>query len=1276
MDHDAEVVCPYLGLTPYTEKEAAYFFGRERETRLIAGKLYAARLTLLYGGSGVGKSSVLRAGVANTLRQEDGVAVVVFSAWQGDPVAGLRAAVAKEADRILTGRGETVETPSSEVASLGDYLRAVAERTGPIMLILDQFEEYFLYHPRDDEPGSFAVEFAKAVNRDDVPASFLISIREDAYTKLDRFKGRIPNLFASYVHLDHLDAAAARRAITKPLDQYNRQFHPQPGYKAEPALVATVVQQVGVGKVLGGTAGVGQVGNEAEATGALGAGPVEARVETPYLQMVMTRLWERETEAGSSVLRLATLEGLGGAERIAQTHLDNALNALSDSEQKLVALDFPYLVTPGGTKIAQSVSDLAKWARVDQAQLEPVLEKLADQSRRILRPVAPPPDQPTTFRYEIFHDVLAPAILRWCREREQDEAARQATLEAERKAREAARQRAAQVSRRLRWGAAILLILTLLVVGFLLSMSMQTIRELKVKEIDNDRLRWELETARTELEDYLLNFHLPSKLVVVLSEEGQETVSLIRLVDDPDLELSLASAFAQRGLECARQSVSDVGEDRTEGADSDLHCRSDKDKPPEKLALDDLTTALDIAEDAGKDSLDLLLKVSKLKSKSADVSEAKLVEAVLHFEQARAYARQGDCNSAVKAATDAMTSQSLKPAEPEPALAQAFSAQAETDFALGKGSHEVLPSLRQAAAFDPHSRAEIAQRCVWFGQQYALLSQGEDALAAFGLARDLDPGLGLVPEAEVDLIQGLVQASAGDYEKALETLGKAKVLYPRLGSLRAAGLAWAYYKVCQQDSAADRPKEVQAACQRQQAPVPQIAPDETITGTVGTGLGDLWAFAGAVGQVVSIEMSQVGDESPNKVTLYGPGGFLMVPDFGSGRGRDSALQIALWQTGVHTVAIRGTAARLSTYGLVLRSEQVAPAAAAEKLVAQSKSYVEGGEYETALKMLEEAVKLDPTLQLVPQAEVDVANGRAQANGGDYQEALATLEEAVKLDPSLKLVPEVEVAKGLTEWGRAQARSGDYEGALRTLHQAQELDLTLQLVPEAEVAVAKARAQAGSGDYEEALATLGRAVELDPKLQLAAEAEVAKGLVNWGWDQASHGDYEMGLATLRQAVELDPQLQLVPEVEVAKALGARAVVQAGAGEYDAALATLQKAIEMSPALEMPGADWNTLCWLGSLSGSLSKHRADVLDACERAVALAPEGGVERNSRGLARALTGDPEGAIQDFEFYVEWYRRREVACDMSGTRRLAWIAALKAGQNPFDAATLEALRNE
>ena len=83
-----------------------------------------------------------------------------------------------------------------------------------------------------------------------------------------------------------------------------------------------------------------------------------------------------------------------------------------------------------------------------------------------------------------------------------------------------------------------------------------------------------------------------------------------------------------------------------------------------------------------------------------------------------------------------------------------------------------------------------------------------------------------------------------------------------------------------------------------------------------------------------------------------------------------------------------------------------------------------------------------------------------------------------------------------------------------------------------------------------------------------------------------------------------------------------------------------------------------------------HAAEVMAACEQAVALAPDHGDIRDSRGLARALTGDVAGAIDDFEAYVAW-----TGNDRSRAQRQDWIDALRAGQNPFTPELLARLRN-
>jgi hypothetical protein len=387
---------------PFTEEQAPFFFGRDSEREIITANLMAARLTLLYGPSGVGKSSVLNAGVVHNLRQvgraavESGTrpefAIVSFKNWRDDPLAALERTIEHEV-RVI-GRG----------AWFADRLQSCAEEIdADILVILDQFEEFFLYHPVEEGDRSFAAEFARAVNRRDLRASFLVSMREDSIAKLDSFKGRISNLFENRLSIDRLDRQQARQSIVKPIEQFNRLLAaPGQRYTIEPELVEAVLDQVRANPGLRDDTGKGRVRDD-----------IDSGIETPHLQLVMTRLWQEELAANSTVLRLETLRRLGGAGEIVRKHVDSALDALSPAERDAAATIFQYLVTPAGTKIALGVEDLYPNAGMSATDLRSLLVKLSSGESRILTSVAPAPDQPARERYQIFHDVLAQKVLDW-----------------------------------------------------------------------------------------------------------------------------------------------------------------------------------------------------------------------------------------------------------------------------------------------------------------------------------------------------------------------------------------------------------------------------------------------------------------------------------------------------------------------------------------------------------------------------------------------------------------------------------------------------------------------------------------------------------------------------------------------------------------------------------------------------------------------------------------------------------------------------------------------
>lgn len=438
---------PYVGLTHFTEEYADRFFGRDTECALIIGNLRAARLTLLYAESGVGKSSALRAGVVARLhgfadhdlrtRGTPRLVPVVFSSWSERPVPALVRAIA-DATRPYLAEGKMPALPEDDLEGAIELAGAALDAT--LLIVLDQFEEYFLYPDDEVEERQIAAQIATCVNRPDLRANFLISIREDSYARLgDLFRGRINNVYGNFLHLDFLRRAGATESILKPIERANELDPDGEPFELEPALLAAVLDQVGRGRIAGD-------GNGAD-------GGSNDEIETTYLQLVMRRLWEEETGSGSRRLRLRTLEDLGGAEAIIRGHLDRAMEGtdggdagLGEDQRRVAASIFHFLVTSGGTKIALTAKDLADLSELPQTQIEPVLQHLSAPGLHILRPVVSEDGQRQT-RFEIFHDALAQPIVDWrtrveeaeldarvAREREEKEQAQRAAAEAERRA--------------------------------------------------------------------------------------------------------------------------------------------------------------------------------------------------------------------------------------------------------------------------------------------------------------------------------------------------------------------------------------------------------------------------------------------------------------------------------------------------------------------------------------------------------------------------------------------------------------------------------------------------------------------------------------------------------------------------------------------------------------------------------------------------------------------------------------------------------------------------
>jgi hypothetical protein len=394
---------PFIGLEPYGEEDAPFFFGRERETRLITANLRGAPLTVLYGASGVGKSSALQAGVVHELRQRVKAnaarddrrfaeaagasvpfAIAYFNLWRDEsPLERLMERVRAAASEALGG-AEIPQWPAG--SSVSEALSLWNESVRSLMVVLDQFEEYFLYHPEEQGDGTFATEFPRIVNDRMLRVQVLLSIREDAVTKLDRFKEEVPAVLANRLKLGYLDREAARRAIEGPIDVYNELAGDEaPRVSIEPTLIEAVLDGVKTGA--GSVADAEAEPDEPSHSVASGS----EHIETPFMQLVMDRLWEAMREDGSSELTEEMLSRLGGPQQIVRSHLERVMSELSEEEQAIAADAFRFLVTSDRTKVAQSASDIAFWTKRPEEDVISVLDHLSSGRRgRILRPLAPP----------------------------------------------------------------------------------------------------------------------------------------------------------------------------------------------------------------------------------------------------------------------------------------------------------------------------------------------------------------------------------------------------------------------------------------------------------------------------------------------------------------------------------------------------------------------------------------------------------------------------------------------------------------------------------------------------------------------------------------------------------------------------------------------------------------------------------------------------------------------------------------------------------------------
>ncbi len=250
---------PWPGLASFREADRELFYGRETETQEVLRLALRERLTVLFGLSGLGKTSLLSAGLFPLLRQENVLPVYIRLDFSADfsketevrrTLSGqVRQAITREATEagieVPAGIGDPAlseaETLWESLHRQGAELWSPRNRIVTPLLVFDQFEEVFTLGrgnaARAQEAEAFLTELAdlcegsvpadlrarleadpsatRELSLTRHPYKILLSLREDFLPELEGLRGRIRSIVHNRFRLRRMNGDNALRVVTQ-----------------------------------------------------------------------------------------------------------------------------------------------------------------------------------------------------------------------------------------------------------------------------------------------------------------------------------------------------------------------------------------------------------------------------------------------------------------------------------------------------------------------------------------------------------------------------------------------------------------------------------------------------------------------------------------------------------------------------------------------------------------------------------------------------------------------------------------------------------------------------------------------------------------------------------------------------------------------------------------------------------------------------------------------------------------------------------------------------
>lgn len=288
---------PFVGLAPFTERDAHLFFGRTALIEELIGSLsqsgWPGRMLITVGPSGIGKSSVLRAGLVPALRggAVDGSADWLYASMNpGDrPFEEVATALLRVAERVPANLASHLQ---DDQTGLANTIRAVLPPGSQLFLLIDQFEELFTGAISAVEVDRFLDSLVSAVKDDRCPVRIAVAIRADFWDRPLHHGGFAGLVNGSAVSVGAPSARDLEEAIAMPVVAAGAEY--------EPGLVSEILADV------------------AHQPGAL-----------PLLQYTLRSLWDSQI---SGLLTRESYSAIGGVHEALAAGAEALVTASSDAE--------------------------------------------------------------------------------------------------------------------------------------------------------------------------------------------------------------------------------------------------------------------------------------------------------------------------------------------------------------------------------------------------------------------------------------------------------------------------------------------------------------------------------------------------------------------------------------------------------------------------------------------------------------------------------------------------------------------------------------------------------------------------------------------------------------------------------------------------------------------------------------------------------------------------------------------------------------------------------